>query len=122
MSGLQEDKFQIRFSSYYKKLNVSLWIQEKLVFHFIHKTLVYFFSHEISYLYDNDIRVASSDSLAPFHVVDKFSKAVGEDGLCKKPEMTSLFKPNFSTNVCGPTNGNETNAKMILKIKLLIII
>ena len=60
----------------------------------------FFLKQELTYSHDNEFSPAGGISMTPFHVVDKFSKAADEDGQCKKSTMTSLFKPDFSTNVC----------------------
>jgi len=60
----------------------------------------FFLRQDISYQHDSGISPAGGHSLMPFDVVEKFNKATNEDGLCKKTNMASLFKPDFSTNVC----------------------
>ena len=60
----------------------------------------FFLKQDIEYSHDNGVSSAGSLSTLPFHVVEKFNKNTNEDGLCIKSGMVSLFKPDFSTNVC----------------------
>ena len=64
------------------------------------KTGTFFLKQEIMYSYDDGFYPRSDSSGKKFHVVEKFGKATGEDGLCKKTEMIIVFKPDLSTNVC----------------------
>ncbi len=64
------------------------------------KTGVFFLAQEIMYSYDDGFYPRADSSGKKFHVVEKFSKATNEDGMCKKSEMISVLKPDLSTNVC----------------------
>ena len=63
-------------------------------------TGVFFLEQEILYSHDDGFYPISDSSGIQFHVVEKFSRAANEDGLCKKSEMVSLLKPDLFTNVC----------------------
>ncbi len=64
------------------------------------KTGVFFLKQDILYSFDDGFYPRSDSSGKKFHVVEKFSKASSEDGLCKKPEMVNIIRPDLSTNVC----------------------
>ncbi len=60
----------------------------------------FFLKQGIEYSNDQELSSGGSSSTTQFHVVEKFNKKTNEDGLCTKSGMISLFKPDFSTNVC----------------------
>ncbi|MDH5463728.1 MAG: hypothetical protein OEW49_05410 [Nitrosopumilus sp.] len=60
----------------------------------------FFLAQDLDYSNYDGISSAGSVSGRQFHVVEKFNKNTNEDGLCMKSGMVSLFKPDFSTNVC----------------------
>ena len=60
----------------------------------------FFLKQGIEYSNDQEVSSGGSSSTVQFHVVGKFNKNTNEDGLCTKSSLVSLFKPDFSTNVC----------------------
>ena len=64
------------------------------------KTGTFFLAQEILYSHEDGFYPRSDSSGKKFHVVEKFSKASSEDGLCKKSEMVSVIRPDMSTNIC----------------------
>ena len=60
----------------------------------------YFLRDQIEYVDDDDYTWAGHSGSKQFIVVGKFSKAINDEGVCKKESLIPAFKRGFSSVVC----------------------